>query len=806
MIHRLKDRFNNLPIRKKIALGFGCVLFLFLITGLVTMIEFGVVYQDMQKIVREDAPRTEAALTIKALMAQGHLRYEEILTGEEELAEGERLLGFWEQARDVTHALLQGGTLGNTPIVPEPEPAYRRTLDSLQTTLTHLLDAADRRITYRRQTGEESLDINHDFHEAYEGSVALSEQYVQQVQQRDLQNYATIEETYNNARLLTLIAILLGLGIVLVLSRVIGNRLGTPINRLAETTRRVAGGDLAARVEIDSEDELGALGAHFNDMAAQMQRRVLLAQTLARTADEMNKDQPIEAGLEALLTGARELTHARYAALSVFDENQRVQTFVTLGMSEEDKARIGRMPEGKGLLGHIHKTGQTLRLDDMSRHPASAGFPAGHPPMKALLATPIRLGEQSLGNLYLADKTNGEEAFSEADQEVIEELARQAAIAIDGRRAREQRKAQRLYLAESIEKLLAAMERFAHGDLSAHLDVQTNDEVGRLFQGFNAAVENLRGLLVQIQQAVETTATTSSQIMGTTEELAAGSQEQSSQATEVAAAVEEMTRTIIENAANASQTVEAARRSGAVAEEGGTVVGQTVEKIKEIADVVSTSAATVEKLGHSSQQIGEIVAVIEEIADQTNLLALNAAIEAARAGEQGRGFAVVADEVRKLAERTSQATQQIARMIETVQQETREAVGAMQSGRSLVEEGLTLADRAGHSLQRIVDEANSVVQMVSQISAASEEQSTASEEIARNVEAISMVAQEGARSLNEIVHATESLNALTQNLHALVSRFRLEAGEATPAARPHADRPAAALPSGDGFTGVPHLA
>ncbi|RME62313.1 MAG: HAMP domain-containing protein, partial [Caldilineae bacterium] len=246
MIHRLKDRFNNLPIRKKIALGFGCVLFLFLITGLVTMIEFGVVYQDMQKIVREDAPRTEAALTIKALMAQGHLRYEEILTGEEELAEGERLLGFWEQARDVTHALLQGGTLGNTPIVPEPEPAYRRTLDSLQTTLTHLLDAADRRITYRRQTGEESLDINHDFHEAYEGSVALSEQYVQQVQQRDLQNYATIEETYNNARLLTLIAILLGLGILLVLSRVIGNRLGTPINRLAETTRRVAGGDLAA--------------------------------------------------------------------------------------------------------------------------------------------------------------------------------------------------------------------------------------------------------------------------------------------------------------------------------------------------------------------------------------------------------------------------------------------------------------------------------------------------------------------------------------------------------------------------------
>ena len=201
---------------------------------------------------------------------------------------------------------------------------------------------------------------------------------------------------------------------------------------------------------------------------------------------------------------------------------------------------------------------------------------------------------------------------------------------------------------------------------------------------------------------------------------------------------------------------------------------ETVATIREIARVTGQSAQTVEQLGTSSQRIGEIASVINEIADQTNLLALNAAIEAARAGEQGRGFAVVADEVRKLAERTTQATREIAAMIETIQTETANAVAAMQRGNTAVEAGLGLADQAGAALEKIVTGAQSTVDLINQIAAASEEQSTTSEEISRSVVGISTVSEESARNLSEIAQATEDLNQLTDELHTLVAQFKVE--------------------------------
>src|SRR5690625_4787514 len=229
-----------------------------------------------------------------------------------------------------------------------------------------------------------------------------------------------------------------------------------------------------------------------------------------------------------------------------------------------------------------------------------------------------------------------------------------------------------------------------------------------------------------------------------------------------------MVRTIVENSSNTSRAAQVTEEFGDVAREGGAVVEQTVSKIRQIAEVVRMSTETVTRLGDSSEQIGAIVSVINDIADQTNLLALNAAIEAARAGEQGRGFAVVADEVRKLAERTSDATKEIATMIKTIQTETQAAVRAMDQGNTEVAAGIELADRAGESLQRVVEGSRNTVDMITMIAAASEEQSATSEQISRSVEMISSVSGQSAEGVTQIARTADDLSRLTVELGSLV--------------------------------------
>ncbi|HTY38860.1 MAG TPA: methyl-accepting chemotaxis protein [Bacteroidota bacterium] len=327
-----------------------------------------------------------------------------------------------------------------------------------------------------------------------------------------------------------------------------------------------------------------------------------------------------------------------------------------------------------------------------------------------------------------------------------------------------------------IDNLVVVAQRVAGGDLTVSAEKHSRDEIGELIDSFNVMVEGLRKTVGQLLESSSAVASASAEISSSTEEMAAGAREQTNQAGEVASSVEEMTQTIVENSKNASTTADTARQAKEAAEQGGKVVIETVEGMRRIASVVIKSAETVKALGTSSNQIGEIVSVIDDIADQTNLLALNAAIEAARAGEQGRGFAVVADEVRKLADRTTKATKEISLMIKTIQSDTAGAVLSMEEGTKEVEEGIKLADKAGASLNQIVGVSQKVTDMVTQIAAASEQQSSASEQISKNVEAISNVTQETATGTQQISRAAEDLNRLTDNLQRLVSQFKLGDG------------------------------
>jgi methyl-accepting chemotaxis protein len=326
-----------------------------------------------------------------------------------------------------------------------------------------------------------------------------------------------------------------------------------------------------------------------------------------------------------------------------------------------------------------------------------------------------------------------------------------------------------------IRKIIASIER---SDLNHSLRSKRADEIGMLLNAFGGFVSSIRMTLYKVADISSSVASSSAEISASTEEIAAGAQEQSSQAGEVASAVEEMTKTIVENSKNASETEEVAKKSRETAERGYKVVEDTLTGMRRIADVVRQSAGTVGELGKSSDQIGEIISVIDDIADQTNLLALNAAIEAARAGEQGRGFAVVADEVRKLAERTTKATKEIALMIKKIQSDTGGAVRSMEEGTKEVDEGITLADRAGEALQEIVQTSQKVTDMVAQIAAASEQQSSASEQISKNVEAINSITQETAGGTEQVARAANELNVLTEELRNIISQFHLETADA----------------------------
>lgn len=325
-------------------------------------------------------------------------------------------------------------------------------------------------------------------------------------------------------------------------------------------------------------------------------------------------------------------------------------------------------------------------------------------------------------------------------------------------------------LADAMEVL----KKISAGDLTVRLNKEYKGDHQLIKTSINQVTDSLSTAITQVTEAVESTASAANQILSSTEEMASGAQEQSQQTAEVANAVEEMAKTIIETTRNTVAAAEASKNAGEVARDGGIVVLETIEGMKRIADVVKKSADTVMQLGKNSDQIGEIIQVIEDIADQTNLLALNAAIEAARAGEQGRGFAVVADEVRKLAERTTKATKEIAAMIKQIQKDTKWAVEAMNEGKTEVEKGKEKAEQAGRSLEKIIVESERVVDIISQVAAASEQQSSASEQISKSLESISNVTHQSAAGIQQIARAAEELNNLTLNLQNLVSAFKIE--------------------------------
>jgi hemerythrin-like metal-binding protein len=324
-----------------------------------------------------------------------------------------------------------------------------------------------------------------------------------------------------------------------------------------------------------------------------------------------------------------------------------------------------------------------------------------------------------------------------------------------------------------LKRLSSDAEQVASGDLGVEVQVNSDDEIGQLAQSFEKMVNNLREMIGTLADSSAQVSESSAEMQANAQQMADGAETVAGQAITVATASEEMSATSGDIAQNCQMAAEGAERANQAAEHGSEVVEKSISVMHRIAERVQSSAQTVEALGHRSDEIGAIVGTIEDIADQTNLLALNAAIEAARAGEQGRGFAVVADEVRALAERTTKATREIGLMIKTIQQETKSAVAAMEEGVTEVEHGTEEAARSGEALRRIQDEINSLHMQVQQIATAAEEQTATTSEISNNIHSITDVAQrtvEGARKTSD---AAQHLSRLSSELERLVGQFKL---------------------------------
>ena len=324
-----------------------------------------------------------------------------------------------------------------------------------------------------------------------------------------------------------------------------------------------------------------------------------------------------------------------------------------------------------------------------------------------------------------------------------------------------------------LQNVLKDVDRIASGDLSQDLEVNRRDELGQLQRSLQQMTTSLRELIGGIGASVIQIASAAEELSAVTEQTSAGVNSQKVETDQVATAMNEMTSTVQEVARNAKEASDAAATADKQAREGDKVVGEAVAQIERLAIEVGNSTVAMSNLREESDKIGGVLDVIKAVAQQTNLLALNAAIEAARAGEAGRGFAVVADEVRSLAQRTQQSTEEIETLISSLKNGTQEVSAVMESSRILTDNSVELTRRAGTSLENIARTVSTIQLMNQQIASAAEQQIAVAEEINRSVLNVRDISEQTAGASDETAASSIELARLGHELDDLVKRFRL---------------------------------
>ncbi|KPJ90235.1 MAG: hypothetical protein AMJ53_14340 [Gammaproteobacteria bacterium SG8_11] len=325
-----------------------------------------------------------------------------------------------------------------------------------------------------------------------------------------------------------------------------------------------------------------------------------------------------------------------------------------------------------------------------------------------------------------------------------------------------------------LKAAVTALKNIAEGegDLTQRLEQRGNDEISELGAQFNKFAENIQNIVRQVSETATNLAQASEQMTRTTLNTSESIQRQKSEVDQAATAITEMSSASHEVAQNADLTAESTKDADRQTKEGRSLVNQTLDAIQTLTEKTQSTAQTIEQLGDGINQISSVIDVIRGVAEQTNLLALNAAIEAARAGEQGRGFAVVADEVRTLANRTTQSTEEIRSKVESLQKEAANAVSSILENRDLANATMEVANKSGASLDSITDAVSRIASMTIQIASAAEEQSSVAEQINQSIVNINQMADDTDAQARSISENSKKLSVTSETLNALVNRFK----------------------------------
>ncbi|PSB23543.1 methyl-accepting chemotaxis protein [Stenomitos frigidus] len=591
-----------------------------------------------------------------------------------------------------------------------------------------------------------------------------------------------------------LLTTLLGTGgialIVAAIATGIATRATRPVLNAAEAVGKIGQGDLAARVAVEGEDEIASLGININSMAVQLQESLNL--------------QAFEAAQERLITAAKGSNVVQAADLQViFDEAvegarqlfnfdriviYRLRTNSNAGIVAEsvDSNWSTALDEGVSdscipeELRAAYQAGRVVATNDVS----ISGFHPEHLNLlkrlqvKASLITPI-VGAGQLYGLLIAHYCSTTYNWQESEINFLQRLGNELALSIyrvelleqTTNLAEEQRE-----LKEGLQKraleLLLEVDPISKGDLTTQAKV-TADEIGTIADSYNATVDSLRKIVQQVQVAANQVSVTTNASQVSVQSL---SEEALRQAEAIAAALkvaEETAIVVRQVAVNTERAEMAVQEAAQSVEEGDAAMNRTVDGIMAIRATVADTAKKVKHLGESSQKISTVVDLIGSFAAQTNMLALNAAIEASRAGEEGRGFAVVADEVRTLARQSAEATEEIRKLVVSIQAETNEVVTAMESGTEQVVIGTQLVNETRQSLNKITAVSAQISALVEAIAQATVVQSQASEEVTQTMKDVAAIANRTSTEAGQVSSSFEELRKVAQTLQAEVGQFKV---------------------------------